>query len=92
MSHKRAKKLRTLGFHVEYGGNWPAMERSRAAMDAMRPTPKELRRVEAYKAYKIRQLLNKETKFNRGTHEGCSCPPEDIDYPCRDWLHNPDRQ
>lgn len=91
MSHRRAKKLRTLSLHVEYGGNWPAVARSRATVKEMQPTAKELRRVERYIRYKAAKLQRADERFNLSTHDGCDCPPDQREaWACPIWLNAPD--
>jgi hypothetical protein len=56
--------MRQLFFHTEYGGNWPAMEQSRRELEGLRPSAKEIRRLERYATWKLRKIQNNDKKID----------------------------
>lgn len=60
---RRAREMRGLAYHVEYGGNYPAMHKSGLRLKALKPTAKELRRLDVMKVRKWAKEIEKERRW-----------------------------
>lgn len=57
MNAKKAKRMRQLAHHIEFGGNYPAMTKSGIEFDKAKLTAKQKRRAEKMAEKKMAKIM-----------------------------------